>query len=141
MIEYTPSHQLTDSSTLHILRRDPKDRQHLNHNLNYHIAHGPSRCDASIYLKPAEETFDAVEDVDKLVLGIACIFSRLGSVSKQVARQKDVGNRPKGACQSLQRLHLPVGMPVNKKILGHNRDEMSCYNTHQPNALTNSPGK
>ena len=80
--KHTPSHQLTDSSTPHILRRDPKDRQHLNHNLNDYVAHGPSRCDAGIYLKSAEEIFNAVKDVDNLVLDSARIFSRLGSVSE-----------------------------------------------------------
>ena len=34
--------------------------------------------------------FNAVEDVDKLVLAGARIFSRLGSVSKQVAQGRDV---------------------------------------------------
>jgi predicted ester cyclase len=82
MGKYTPPHQLTDSSMLHFLCRDRKDSQHLNHNLNDHVAHSHRRCDASIYLKPAEETFNAVKDVDKLVLASARIFSRLGSASK-----------------------------------------------------------
>ena len=114
MVKYTP-HQLTDTSTLHFPRRDPKDRQHLNHNLNDYGAHSHSRCDASIYIKSAEEMFNAVKDVEKLVLASARIFSRLGSVSKWVARQKDAGNRPKVERRSLRRLHLPAGMPVNKK--------------------------
>ena len=81
MVKYTP-HQLTESSTLHFLRRERKDHQHLNHNLNDCVAHSLSRCDASIYLKPAEEMFNAVKDVDELVLASARIFNRLVSVSK-----------------------------------------------------------
>jgi hypothetical protein len=79
--KYT-AHQLTDSSTLQSLCRDRKDGQHLNHNLNDYVAHSPSRRDASIYLKPTEEMFDAVKHVDNLVLNSARIFSCLGSVSK-----------------------------------------------------------
>jgi hypothetical protein len=82
MAKYTPPHQLTESSTLHFLCRDRKDRQHLNHNLNDHVAHSHSRCDASIYLEPAEEIFNAAKDVDELVLASARIFNRLRSVSK-----------------------------------------------------------
>src|SRR6266852_8774022 len=76
-------HQLTESSTLYFLCRHRKDSQNLNHNLNDYVAHSPSRCDTSIYLKPAEEMFNAVENVDKLVLASARIFSRLGSVSNR----------------------------------------------------------
>ena len=66
----------------YFLGRDRKDSQHLNHNLNDHIAHSHRRWDASIYLKSAEETFNAVKDVDELVLASSRIFSRLASVSK-----------------------------------------------------------
>ena len=85
------SHQLTQSSTPYFLRRSPKDGQHLNHNLNDHVAHGPGRWDASIYLKPAEEMSDPIEDLDKLVMAIARIFSRLRLASKWVTQRKDVG--------------------------------------------------
>jgi hypothetical protein len=78
MIKYK-SHQLTESSTLYFLRRDRKDGQHLNHNLNDYVTHSPSRCDAGVYLKPAEEMFNSVKDIDKLVLASARIFTRLGS--------------------------------------------------------------
>jgi hypothetical protein len=89
MVKYT-SHQLTESSTLRFLCRDRKDRQHLNHNLDNYVAHSPGRCDTSIHLKPTEKTFDAVEDVDKLVLASARIFCRLGSASRYVTRERDV---------------------------------------------------
>ena len=77
MVRHT-QHQLTDSSTIHFFCRDRKDHQHLNHNLNDYVAHSPSRSDVYIYLKPAEELFNVVKDVDKLVLASARIFSRLG---------------------------------------------------------------
>ena len=77
---------------LHFFCRDCKDRQHLNHNLNDYVAHSHSRCDASIHLKPAEEMFNAVKAVDKLISAGARIFTRLGSVSKQVAGGGDVGH-------------------------------------------------
>jgi hypothetical protein len=47
------------------------DCQHLNHNVNDHVrrGRGRSRCDAGVYLKQTEETFDAVKDVDNAGLG------------------------------------------------------------------------
>ena len=81
MAKYTRD-QPTESSTLHFLCRDPKDRKHLDANLNDHVAHSPSRRDAGVYLKSAEETFNADKDVDKIVFASARIFSRLCSVSK-----------------------------------------------------------
>ena len=90
IIKYT-QHQLTDSSTHHFLCRNRKDRQNLNKNVNDYVAHSHSRCDASIYLQPEEEILNAVKDVNKLVLVSACIVSRLGSESKQVAQGRDVG--------------------------------------------------
>jgi hypothetical protein len=90
--KYTPPHQLTESSMIHLLCRDRKDRQHLNHNLNDQVTHFPSRCDASIYLNPTEEMFNAVKDIDKLVLAGARSLSSLGSASKYVTQGKDVGH-------------------------------------------------
>jgi hypothetical protein len=75
-------HLPTESSAFRFLRHDREDCQHLNYNVDDHICHCRSRRDAGVYLKPAEETFDSVKDVDKLVLASARIFSRLGSVSK-----------------------------------------------------------
>ena len=74
--------QPTESSTLHFLCRDSKDRKHLDDNLNDHVAHSPSRRDAGVYLKTAEEMFNAIKDVEKPVFAIARIFCRLGPVSK-----------------------------------------------------------
>ena len=49
---------LTESPTLHFLRRYPKDRQYLRHDLNDYASHGRGRGDAGVYLKSMEETFD-----------------------------------------------------------------------------------
>jgi hypothetical protein len=81
MVKYTPL-QLTDSSTPYFLCRGRKDGQYLNHNLDDCVAHGPGRRDASIYLKPAEEMFDAAKAVDKYVLASARLFSHLCLLSK-----------------------------------------------------------
>jgi hypothetical protein len=72
--------KLTESSTLHFLCRDPKDRQYLDHNIDNHLRHPRSRCDADVYLKPVEEALDAVKDVDQLVSASARIFSHLGAL-------------------------------------------------------------
>src|SRR6266550_3956913 len=53
-------HELTESSTFRFLRHDREGCQHLNHNVNGHVRHCRSRRDAGVYLKPVEETFDAV---------------------------------------------------------------------------------
>jgi hypothetical protein len=45
---------------LHFLCCDRKDHQHLDHNLNDYVGHRGSRDDTNVYLKPVEETFDAV---------------------------------------------------------------------------------
>jgi hypothetical protein len=59
--------------------------------------------------------FDAIKDVDYLFLASARIFSRLGApVSKYFAQETHEGYRPRGERRSLQRLHLPVGMPDSK---------------------------
>ena len=67
---------------LRFLCRDPKDRQHLDHNLNDYVAHNPGRSNVGIYLEPAEKMFNAVKDFDKLALAGARIFSRLCLISK-----------------------------------------------------------
>src|SRR5712671_7033884 len=76
--KYTQN-QLTQWPTFHFLCRDRKDRQHLDHNLNNHVRHSCSRREDSVYLKSAEETFDAIKDVDYLFLVIA-LYSRLGAL-------------------------------------------------------------
>jgi hypothetical protein len=70
-------HRLTQSPTFHFLRRDRKDGQYLDHNINSYVRHSRSWCDASVNLKPLEKSFDAVKEVDKFVLASADIFSRL----------------------------------------------------------------
>jgi hypothetical protein len=70
-------HRLTQSPTFHFLRRDRKDGEYLNHNINNYVRHSRSRCDASVNLKPLEKSFDAVKEVDKLASASADILSRL----------------------------------------------------------------
>jgi hypothetical protein len=74
--------QLTQSPTFHFLRRDRKDGEYLDHNINNYVRHGGSRCNASVYLKPLEKSFDAVEEVGKLVSANAGIFGCLRQVLK-----------------------------------------------------------
>jgi hypothetical protein len=62
---------------LHLFCRDRKDGEYLNHNLNDHVNHSCSWCNAGVYPKPVEEMFDAVEEVNQLVSASASIFSRL----------------------------------------------------------------
>ena len=88
MVKYT-QYLLTDWSTLHFICRDRKDGQYLNHNLNDYVAHGRSWCDASVYFKPAEDIFNAVEDVDKLVLASARIISRLWALIVKIGRTRE----------------------------------------------------
>jgi hypothetical protein len=66
----------------HFLCRDRKDGEYLDHNINNYVRHSRSRCNASVNLKPLEESFDGVEEVDKLVSASAGIFSRLIRVLK-----------------------------------------------------------
>ena len=68
---------LTQSPTLHLLRRNRKDPEYLRHDLDDYASHGRSRGDPSVYLKSMEETFDAIKNLDELVSVRAGIFSRL----------------------------------------------------------------
>ena len=68
---------LTQSPTLHFLRRNRKDPKYLRHNLDDYISHGHGRGDASVYLKSMEEMSDAIKNLDELVSARAGIFSCL----------------------------------------------------------------
>ena len=70
-------HRLTQSSTFQFIRRDREDGEYLDHDINNYVGHSCSRCNASVNLKPLEESFDGVKEVDKLVSASASIFSRL----------------------------------------------------------------
>jgi hypothetical protein len=84
--------QLTQWSTFHFLCRDCKNRQHLDHNLNNHVCHCRSRCKDSVYLKPVEEMFDAIKDVNYFFLASARIFSRLGDPVSNSLRKRHIKN-------------------------------------------------
>ena len=47
-------------STFRFLCSNHEDCQYLNHNISNHVCHCRIRCDAGVYLKPTDETFDAV---------------------------------------------------------------------------------
>src|SRR5882762_199839 len=57
--------RLTQSPTFHFLRRDRKDGEYLDHNINNYVRHSRSRCDANVNLKALKKSFDAAEEVDK----------------------------------------------------------------------------
>jgi hypothetical protein len=66
---------------LQFLRCDREDRQDLYHNLNNRVRHCCSRREDSVYLKPVEEMFDPIKDIDYLFLASARIVSRLGALA------------------------------------------------------------
>jgi hypothetical protein len=70
-------HRLTQSPTIHFLRRDRKDGEYLDHNINNYVHHSRSWCNSSVNLKPLKKSFDAVIEVDKLVSASADTLSRL----------------------------------------------------------------
>ena len=70
-------HRLTQPSAFHFLRRIPKNGKDLDHDINNYVRHSRSRCNASVNLKPLEESFNAVKQVEKLVSASAGIFSCL----------------------------------------------------------------
>jgi len=71
-------HRLTQTSASHFFGRDRKGVYYLDHNFGNYVHHSCSRRDASVYVKPLKEAFNAIEDIDELVLTCADIFSRLG---------------------------------------------------------------
>ena len=73
-------YRLTQSSRSHFPGRECKDVYNLDHNFDDRAHHSCIRCNASVYVKPLKEMFDAVEDIDELVLIRAEIFSRLGNL-------------------------------------------------------------
>ena len=82
-------YRLTQSSSFHFFSRDCKDIYNLDHNFNDRARHSYSRCNAGVYVKPLEEMFDAVEDIDELVLTRAEIFSRLENLGVTIGFAKE----------------------------------------------------
>ena len=54
-----------------------------DHNLNDYIRRSHIRCNASVYLKLAK-AFDAIEELNELVLASVGIFSRLGATGVRI---------------------------------------------------------
>jgi hypothetical protein len=83
----------------------------------------------------------------RLKMSISLSLLALAALAAWARRQnrshkggKDVWHRPKGERRSLRRLHLLVGMPVNKIL--RKFPAAKCLNIiHQPNALANGLGK
>jgi hypothetical protein len=73
----------------HFFCRDCKDRQYLDHDINDYFCHSHSGFDANVYLKPTEETFDAVKNVNKFVLTGFGVFYCLGSMGVKIGRIKE----------------------------------------------------
>ena len=71
---------LTYSTLFNFLRRDPKNRENLNHYLNGDIQHLRGRLHFCVDLETSEKHFHPFEDVDKYVLACPNIFSCLRGV-------------------------------------------------------------
>ena len=69
---------------LYFLCSDRKDRKYLDHDLDDYVRHSHSRREASVYLKPAEKTFNVVKEHNELVLAGAGIFGRLEVVGVKI---------------------------------------------------------
>ena len=116
-------HRLTPSSTFHFFGRNRKDVYYLDHNFDDHVHHSCSRCNASVYVKPLKETFDAVEDIDEFVLTRGGIFSRLGargqnrlhkSITRYTDRKKNIDPR-KDYTRRWKCLHTSIRAEVHRR--------------------------
>jgi hypothetical protein len=71
---------LTRSTLFDLLRRNSKNREHLNHDLHSDIHHFGGQWHLGVRLETSEEVFDAPKYVDQSVLTSANIPSRLRDV-------------------------------------------------------------
>ena len=70
----------TDLALLNFLRRDPKDRNNLNHDFNDDGHHTRRRPDGNVFFKPYKEKLHAAEQVDKSILGSANVLNGLRGI-------------------------------------------------------------
>ncbi len=82
-------HRLTQSPTLHFLRRDRKDSEYLDHDLDNHVGHGCSRCNVRIYLKPVKEMLDVSLSRLAWTSLAACKSGYQNRSCKRAARETD----------------------------------------------------
>ena len=79
---------LTHSALFDLLRRNPKNRKDLDHNLNDDIHHLHGRGYFCIDLETPEEHFKALKDVEKSVLAGASVFSCLRDLGVKWSTQR-----------------------------------------------------
>jgi hypothetical protein len=128
-------HRLTQSSTFHFFGRDRKDVYYLDHNFDDHVRHSCSRCNASVYVKPLKEAFDAAEDIDELVLTRANIFSRLGNLSVIIGCPKELLKKPTERRTLIPAKIIFAGGNAWTWVLEQKVPERIHPNIHQPNSL------
>ena len=76
---------LTYSTLFNFLRRDPKNRENLNHYLNDDIQHLCGRLHFCVDLETSEKHFDPFKDIDECVLACLNIFNCLRDVCVTMA--------------------------------------------------------
>src|SRR6266702_5862442 len=72
--------QLTCSLSLHLLRRDGKDREYLSQDLHKYPRHFGGQRNLSISPKTPKETLDAPKEFDERIVACSHIFCRLYNV-------------------------------------------------------------
>ena len=90
---------------LDLLRRNPEDRENLDHDLDKYIHHLCRWWHLCVNLNTSEKHFDALEHVDKGVLSCSGMHSCLRDVGVTVART-----------ELLRRLHTDSRTPKPAKI-------------------------
>ena len=71
---------LTRRPLLHLLCRNPKNREYFYHDLHDHIHHFRSRRNLRVNLEASEKAFDPLEYVHKSVLACANVLGCLRNV-------------------------------------------------------------
>lgn len=111
----------------HSLCHNPKNGQYLHHNLYEYCRHSRSRWNVGVNLEPAEEKFDAIEQIDECVMVSTDIFSRLGNlgVKQATLNYKIRRDKPGGERRFQQKLLLLARMP-GTGVLGQifNREDI-----------------
>jgi hypothetical protein len=80
----------TYSALLHLLRRDPENRENFDDNLDDYIHHLRGRPHFCVNLKTSKKHLNALKDVDKSVLACSDIFNSLGDVYDTMAHAKSL---------------------------------------------------
>ena len=75
-----------------LLRDDPKDRKHLNHDLYNDVRHSCGRPNIHIFFKTHKEVFQATKQVHQSMLASADILDGLGNVSSRTPTRRVKSN-------------------------------------------------